>query len=213
MIDIIFATKNNNKIKEINEIIQDILSKNQSEEQLFRVISMEDFGVNIDVEETGTTFEENSAKKAKEIHETTNKIVLSDDSGIEIDFLNKRPGVMSARFMGVDTPYTIKNNAILEKLKDVPFEQRTARFVCVISCALMDGTIISKKGVMEGHIAFEQAGNGGFGYDPIFYLQDYDKTSSELTSSEKNKISHRGQALQLMITELIKNQDKYFKSL
>ncbi len=130
-------------------------------------------------------------------------IVLSDDSGLEIDFLNKEPGVQSARFMGKDTPYEIKNDKILELLKDVPYEKRTARFVCVISCALEDGTVISKTGTMEGHIAFEQAGNGGFGYDPIFYLEEFDKTSSELTSSEKNKISHRGKALRLMIEELI----------
>ncbi len=210
MIDIIFATKNKNKRKEINEILNDVMSKYPDKQQLFKVISMEDFGVSIDVIEDGTTFAENSAKKAKEIHQATNKIVLSDDSGIEIDFLDKQPGVMSARFMGEDTPYEIKNNAILEKLKDVPFEKRTARFVCVISAALMDGTIISKTATMEGHIANKQAGNGGFGYDPIFYLQEYDKTSSELTSAEKNKISHRGKALRLMITDLIENQDKYF---
>ncbi len=209
MTEIIFATKNKNKIVEINAIIEDVLS-NYNKEKLFNVISMEDFGIEVDVIEDGETFTENSIKKATEIHKATNKIVLSDDSGLEIDFLNKEPGVKSARFMGVDTSYDIKNTKILEMLQDVPFEKRTARFVCVISCALTDGTVISKKGVMEGHIANKQAGNGGFGYDPIFYLKDYDKTSSELSPMEKNKISHRGLALRMMITELIENQDKYF---
>ncbi len=210
MIEIIFATKNKNKTKEINEIISDVLSKNADKEQLFKVISMEDYGVDIDVIEDGETFEENSIKKAVEIHNATNKIVLSDDSGLEIDFLDKEPGVHSARFMGKDTSYEIKNMTIIEMLNGVPFEKRTARFVCVISCCLMDGTVITKRATMEGHIADYQAGNGGFGYDPIFYLEEYDKTSSELTSSEKNSISHRGKALRLMITELIENQDKYF---
>ncbi len=209
MKEIIFATKNKNKIKEINEIIDELL-KETGKEKIFKVISMEDYGVSVDVVEDGETFTDNSVKKAVEINKVTNMIVLSDDSGLEIDFLNKEPGVHSARFMGVDTPYEIKNAKILDLLKDVPFEKRTARFVCVISCALNDGTVISKKATMEGHIANEQAGNGGFGYDPIFYLEDYKKTSSEITSSEKNKISHRGKALRLMINELIDNQDKYF---
>ncbi len=209
MTEIIFATKNKNKILEINTIIEDVLSQ-YNKEKLFKVISMEDFGIDIDVVEDGETFLENSVKKAVEIQKATNKIVLSDDSGLEIDFLNKEPGVKSARFMGVDTPYNIKNNKILEMLNDVPFEKRTARFVCVISCALMDGTVLSKKGIMEGHIATQQAGSDGFGYDPIFYLEDYDKTSSEISSNEKNKISHRGSALRMIITELIENQDKYF---
>lgn len=210
MVDLIFATKNKNKILEINQIINDISKKNQKKDNPFRVISMEDYGIDIDVIEDGTTFLENSVKKAIEINKATNKIVLSDDSGLEIDYLDKAPGVYSSRFMGEETPYEVKNNAIIEKLNGVPFEKRTARFVCVISCAFPDGSVISKKATMEGHIAYKQAGNGGFGYDPIFYLENYDKTSSELESSEKNMISHRGKALRLMINELIENQNKYF---
>ncbi len=209
MTEIIFATKNKNKIKEINEIIDETLKEKNITEKPFKVISMEDYGLDIDVVEDGETFLENSLKKAVEINNVSKKIVLSDDSGLEIDFLDKQPGVYSARFMGEDTSYDIKNAKIIDMLKDVPFEKRTARFVCVISCALLDGKTISKTGIMEGYIATEPAGNGGFGYDPIFYLDAYKKTSSELTSHEKNKISHRGQALRLMISELIDNADKY----
>ncbi len=210
MVEIIFATKNKNKIREINEIIEETLKEKKIEKQLFKVISMEDYGVSIDVVEDGETFLENSLKKAVEINAVTKKIVLSDDSGLEVDFLDKQPGVYSARYMGEDTSYDIKNAKIIELLDNVPFEKRTARFVCVISCALLDGTTITKTATMEGHIATTPAGNGGFGYDPIFYLEEYDKTSSELTSSEKNKISHRGKALRLMISELVDNSDKYF---
>lgn len=199
MKEIIFATKNKGKIKEINEILKEYATSSD----VLKVISMEDYGIDIDVIEDGTTFTENSVKKATEIMKKTNKIVLSDDSGLEIDFLDKAPGIYSARYMGKDTPYDIKNEKILELLKDVPYEKRTARFICVISCALEDGTVISKTGVMEGHIAFSKSGNGGFGYDPIFYLEQYDKTSADLTADEKNKISHRGIALRLMVDELL----------
>ncbi len=212
MTEIIFATKNKNKIKEINQIIENILLELKVENAPFKVISMEDYGIDVDVIEDGETFLENSVKKAVEISKFANKIVLSDDSGLEVDFLDKQPGVYSARYMGEDTSYEIKNNRIIELLNDVPFEKRTARFVCVISCALLDGTTISKTATMEGHIADKQAGNGGFGYDPIFYLEQYGKTSSELSSSEKNAISHRGKALRLMMTELIENKDKYFNN-
>lgn len=203
MKEIIFATKNKNKIKEINGIINDLLVELNIKEQKFKVISMQDYGIDIDVIEDGETFLENSIKKSVEINKITNAIVLSDDSGLEIDFLNKQPGIYSARFMGEDTSYDIKNAKILELLKNVPFEQRTARFVCVISCTLENGQTLSKTATMEGHIANTSAGNGGFGYDPIFYIEEYAKTSSELTPSEKNKISHRGKALRLMIKELI----------
>lgn len=200
MKEIIFATKNKGKIKEINEIMLDKTNGNAP----FKIVSMEDYGVDIDVLEDGETFLDNSLKKAVEIMKATNRIVLSDDSGLEIDFLNKAPGVLSARFLGEDTSYDIKNNHILDLLKDVPYDKRTARFVCVISCAFPDSDkTMSKTGIMEGHIATEIAGSGGFGYDPIFYLDEYKKTSAELTASEKNKISHRGQALRLMIDYLL----------
>lgn len=199
MKEIIFATKNKGKIKEINEILKEYATSSD----VLNVISMEEYGIDIDVLEDGNTFTENSVKKATEIMKKTNKIVLSDDSGLEIDYLDKAPGIYSARYMGEDTPYDVKNEKILELLKDVPYEKRTARFICVISCALEDGRVISKTGVMEGHIAFSKSGNGGFGYDPIFYLEQYDKTSADLTADEKNKISHRGLALRLMVDELL----------
>lgn len=199
MLEIIFATKNKGKINEINEIIGEV-----SDKDVLKVISMEEYGVDIDVVEDGLTFEENSLKKAVEIMKATQKVVLSDDSGLEIDFLDKAPGVYSARYMGEDTPYSIKNAKILELLKDVPFEKRTARFICVISLALPNGKTISKRGVMEGYIAENISGENGFGYDPIFYIKDLDKTSAELTPEEKNKISHRGKALRLMVDEIMK---------
>lgn len=199
MLEIIFATKNKGKINEINEIIGEV-----SDKDVLKVISMEEYGIDIDVVEDGLTFEENSLKKAVEIMKATQKVVLSDDSGLEIDFLDKAPGVYSARYMGEDTPYNIKNAKILELLKDVPFEKRTARFICVISLALPNGKTISKRGVMEGYIAENISGENGFGYDPIFYIKDLDKTSAELTTEEKNKISHRGKALRLMVDEIIK---------
>ena len=193
---IIFATKNKGKLKEINMILSD----------MFEVVSMEDAGISIDVEEDGTTFEENSIKKATEIMKICNEIVLADDSGLEIDYLNKEPGVYSARYMGVDTPYSEKNAKILEILKDVPEEERTARFVCVISAAIPSpyNKVLTVRGTIEGIIGYEIQGENGFGYDPIFYLPEKKCTTAQLSLDDKNEISHRGKALRLMKEELIK---------
>ena len=192
--NIIFATKNKGKIKEIKAILDD----------MFNVLSMEEANINIDVVEDGTTFEENALKKATEIMKISNEIVLADDSGLEIDFLDKAPGVYSARYMGEDTPYDIKNAKILEIMKDVPKEKRTARFVSVIAAALPEpyNKTLTVRGTIEGIIGYEIQGENGFGYDPIFYLPEKNCTTAQLSLDEKNKISHRGKALRLMKEEL-----------
>ena len=188
MKEIIFATKNKGKIKEIQAILgNDYIVKN-----------MEEIGIDIDVVEDGKTFEENAIKKAVEIKNVTNKIVLADDSGLEIDYLNGEPGVYSARYMGEDTPYDVKNAKILEILKDVEEDKRGARFVSVIALAMPGKDPITTKGTIEGIIGYEIKGENGFGYDPIFYIPSLEKTSAELSLEEKNKISHRGKALEEM---------------
>ena len=190
---IIFATKNKGKLKEIKMILADTD---------FEVVSMEDEGINIDVIEDGKTFEENAIKKAKEIMENTNCIVMADDSGLEIDYLNKEPGVFSARYLGEDTPYSIKNQIIIDKLQEVPEDKRTARFVCVIATAFPNGEILASRAAIEGIIGYEIKGTNGFGYDPIFYVPEYKCTTAEMPSDLKNKISHRGKALRDMREQL-----------
>ncbi|MCD7814833.1 MAG: XTP/dITP diphosphatase [Lachnospiraceae bacterium] len=186
---LIFATGNADKLKEIRMI----LSHSDLE-----IISMKEAGVTDDIVEDGETFEENAVIKARTIMERTGEIVLADDSGLEIDYLNKAPGVYSARYMGKDTSYEIKNAAILAKLAGVPDEERTARFVCVIACAVPDGRILTSRGVMEGRIGYESRGENGFGYDPIFYLPACGCYSAELAPERKNELSHRGKALRGM---------------
>ena len=183
---IIFATGNEGKMKEIREILADIDAE---------VLSLKDAGIHADIVEDGKTFEENAIIKAKAICELTGEIVLADDSGLEIDYLNGEPGVYSARYMGEDTSYRIKNNNLIQRLDGVPDEQRTARFVCVIAAAFPDGTVKTAYGAMEGIIGYKEAGENGFGYDPIFFLPEYGRTSAEISLEEKNKISHRGKAL------------------
>lgn len=195
MTKIIFATKNKGKIKEINAIMSDMNVE---------VISMEEAGINVDVVEDGTTFQENAIKKAREIMEISGLITMADDSGLEIDYLDKAPGVYSARYMGEDTPYNIKNSKILDIMKDVPEEKRTARFVSVIATAIPGGKIITTKGTIEGIIGHEIKGENGFGYDPIFFVPEYGMTTAEMAPEQKNSISHRGKALRLMKDELKK---------
>lgn len=186
---LIFATKNSHKMIEINEILKDLP---------YEVVSMGDVGVDVDVVEDGTTFEENAIKKAKEIMEVTHALVLADDSGLEIDFLNKEPGIYSARYLGENTPYPVKNQIILDRLKGVEKEQRSARFVCAIAAAFPDGTVLCVRGTVEGLIAEEIKGENGFGYDPIFFVPEYNKTTAEMEPELKNAISHRGNALRQM---------------
>ncbi len=195
MEQIIFATGNEGKMKEIRLILQELN---------LPILSMSEANIQMEIVEDGNTFKENAIMKAKAVAKECQGIVLADDSGLEIDYLNKEPGIYSARYMGEDTPYTIKNNAIIKRLENVPMEKRTARFVCEISAVLPEGTILTTRGTMEGFIGFEERGSEGFGYDPIFYLPEFSCTSSELSISQKNEISHRGKALQLMKAELKK---------
>ena len=186
---IIFATANQGKMKEIREILSDLD---------IQVLSLKDAGIDVDVVEDGATFEENAVIKAKTIMELTGEAVLADDSGLEIDYLNKEPGIYSARYMGENTSYRVKNANLIARLKGVPDEQRTARFVCAIAAAFPDGRVVTTYGTVEGIIGYEERGNNGFGYDPIFYLPEYQQSTAELTSEKKNAVSHRGRALSEM---------------
>lgn len=194
---IIFATGNEGKMKEVRMILADLQ---------IPVLSMKEAGISADIDENGTTFEENAVIKAQAIAACAGKneniVVLADDSGLEIDYLNKEPGIYSARYMGEDTSYTIKNANLIERLQGVPNEKRTARFVCAIAAAMPDGTSAITRGTIEGIIGYEERGENGFGYDPIFYLPEYQCYSAELAPEEKNKISHRGKALELMKEQL-----------
>ena len=152
----------------------------------------------MDIVEDGTTFEENAMIKAEAIAKLTDAIVLADDSGLEIDYLNKEPGIYSARYAGTDTSYEIKNNLLLQRLEGVPDEKRTARFVCAIAAVFPDGSKETVRGTIEGRIGYQIAGEHGFGYDPIFYLPEYGCTTAELDPEKKNELSHRGKALRLM---------------
>lgn len=194
MKQIIFATGNKDKMREIREIMADLDVE---------VISMKEAGIQVDVVEDGKTFEENSLIKAKAIAAHTDAIVLADDSGLEIDYLEKAPGVYSARFMGEDTSYDIKNQALLDKLEGVPKEQRTARFVCAIGAVLPNKETLVVRKTMEGYIGYEIAGENGFGYDPIFYLDEFGCSSAALSREQKNEISHRGKALRAMRETLL----------
>ncbi len=195
---IIFATGNEGKMREIREILSDLP---------YEILSMKEAGLVSDPEENGETFEENALIKARALHEAlgdqvVDTIVMADDSGLEIDALPDVLGVKSARFMGHDTDYVIKNKRILEMMEGVAEEKRSARFVAVIAAVFPDGREVTKRGVMEGRIGYEISGNGGFGYDPIFFLPEFNKTSADITAEEKNAISHRGKALRMMKEEL-----------
>ena len=192
---IIFATGNEGKMKEIRRILAD---------PQLEILSLKDAGIHADIDENGKSFEENTMIKAEAICKMTGEIVLADDSGLEIDYLNKEPGIYSARYMGEDTSYDIKNQALIDRLEGVPDEKRTARFVCAIAAVLPDGRVVTTRGVIEGKIGYEERGTNGFGYDPIFYLPDMSRSTAELTPEEKNAVSHRGNALRLMKEELQK---------
>lgn len=192
---IVFATGNAGKIKEINEIMADMGTE---------VVSMKDAGIHIDIDENGSTYEENALIKARAVAALTDDIVMADDSGLEIDYLNKEPGVHSARYLGENTPYSVKNAELIRRLEGVPDEQRTARFVCAIAAVLPKGKELTVRETIEGQIGYEERGTGGFGYDPIFYVPELKKTTAELTEAEKNEVSHRGKALRLMKEELKK---------
>ena len=185
----IFATTNQGKVREIKAILGDIGED---------ILSLKEAGIYADIVENGSTFEENAIIKAKAIMELTGQIVLADDSGLEVDAMNKEPGIYSARFMGEDTPYEEKNRAIIERLEGVEGDARSARFVCVIAAAFPDGEVITTRGTIEGVIAKEPAGTNGFGYDPIVYVPEYGMTTGQMEPEQKNAISHRGKALVAM---------------
>ena len=192
---IVFATGNAGKIKEVQAILADLGME---------VVTMKDEGIKLDIVEDGTTYEENALIKVREVAKFTDAIVMADDSGIEIEYLDNGPGIFSARFLGEDTSYRIKNNYIIEQLAGVPDEKRTARYVCAIAAVLPNGQELTTRGVFEGRIGYEEAGENGFGYDPIFYVPKFGKTTAQLSPEEKNQVSHRGLALEAMKTELKK---------
>lgn len=201
---IIFATGNAGKMREIREILADTGME---------ILSMKEAGIEADIVEDGTTFEENAVIKAKAVAKLlaedteqrhNDAIVLADDSGLEIDYLNREPGIYSARYMGEDTPYSVKSRNLIKRLEGVPDEDRTARFVCAIAAVWPKGEVITTRGVIEGRIDYEEKGSNGFGYDPIFYVPEFGCTTAQLTEDQKNKISHRGKALETMKEELRK---------
>ena len=190
---IIFATGNEGKMHEIRDILKDMDAE---------IVSMKEAGIDIDIVEDGTTFEENAVIKAKAVAACTDAVVLADDSGLEVDYLNKEPGIYSARYLGENTPYSEKNKNLIARLKGVKEEERTARFVCAIACVLPDGNELATEATIEGRIGYAEKGKNGFGYDPIFMVPSYGKSTAELTEEEKNKISHRGKALRAMKEKL-----------
>ncbi|MDY3871824.1 MAG: XTP/dITP diphosphatase [Roseburia lenta] len=195
---IIFATGNQNKMREICEIYEDLG---------YEILSMKEAGISVDIVEDGKTFEENALIKARAIADQVDAIVLADDSGLEIDYLNKEPGIYSARYMGEDTSYDIKNANLIERLDGVPKEKRTARFVCAVAAVFPDGSEKVVRGTIEGYIGWKLEGENGFGYDPIFYVDAYGCSTAAMSREEKNAISHRGNALRKMKEELIKYEN------
>ncbi len=193
---IIFATGNQDKMREIREILS---------EPGMEILSMKEAGIELDIVEDGTSFEENAMIKASALAKSIQEkhtAVMADDSGLEIDYLNKEPGVYSARYMGEDTSYEIKNQKLIKRLEGVPKEQRTARFVCAIAAVFPDGTSCVTRGTIEGYIGWEPAGENGFGYDPIFYVEEYQCSTAQLPPEQKNQLSHRGKALRAMREKL-----------
>lgn len=190
---LIFATGNEGKMKEIRMILGNLD---------YEILSMKEAGIDVEIIEDGKTFEENAIIKATEISRIAGCVVLADDSGLEVDAMDKMPGIYSARYLGEDTPYSIKNQTIIDNLAGLPDEKRTARFVCAIAAAFPDGRVVTRRGTIEGIIGYEERGENGFGYDPIFFVQEYGKTTAELSPEEKNKISHRGKALEMIKEEL-----------
>ena len=195
---LIFATGNQNKMREIREILADLPVE---------ILSMKEAGIEADIVEDGKTFEENAIIKAKTIMELTGELVLADDSGLEIDYLNKEPGIYSARYMGEDTSYRIKNTNLIERLTGVPDEKRTARFVCAIAAAFPDGTIYTTIGTLHGLIAEKEKGDNGFSYDKVFYLPEYKKTMAELSFAEQVNCNQRTKAIKKM-AKMLKEKQK-----
>lgn len=194
MKEIVLASSNKGKVREVEMMVKDMG---------IRIIPLSETSFDEEIEENGSTFEENAVIKAKAVAEKLGVPALADDSGLEIDFLNKEPGIYSARYLGHDTPYSVKNQMILDKLAGVPDEKRTARFVCSMALALPQGDVVTTTAAMEGRIAYEIKGENGFGYDPIFYLPEFGMSSAEISPEQKNEISHRGKALRQMKEKIL----------
>lgn len=192
---IVVATQNKGKVEEIKKMLGDLPVE---------VKTMGEVGIDIDVEETGITFEENAVIKAEAISKLVDALVIADDSGLEIDYLNKEPGVYSARYLGKDTPYEEKNQIIINRLVGVPKEQRTARFVCAMALCEKGKETFVTRGTIEGYIGDHAEGNNGFGYDPIFFVDKLGTSVANISMEEKNKISHRAKALYQVIEEIKK---------
>lgn len=197
---VIVATGNKDKVKEIRGILQDMDAS---------VVTMKEAGFSAEPKEDGSTFLENAIIKAKAVAREAaeddfwkDAVVMADDSGLVIDALNGEPGIYSARYLGHDTSYRVKNADLIRRLNGVTGEGRSARFICAIAAVCPDGKVLTAEGVMEGQIGYEERGENGFGYDPIFYLPEYGCTSAQLSPEEKNRISHRGKALQAMREKL-----------
>ncbi|MBP3457776.1 MAG: XTP/dITP diphosphatase [Lachnospiraceae bacterium] len=195
MTEIIFATGNGGKAREVAMMFADMD---------VCVKTLKEADIQADIIEDGRTFMENARIKAETIAKYTDKIVLADDSGLVIDYLNGEPGIYSARYMGEDTSYDIKNANILKRMENVPENERSARFVCAMAAVMPNGEVIETEGIMEGMIGYEIAGENGFGYDPIFYLPEFEASSAQITPEQKNAVSHRGKALRMMQEELKK---------
>lgn len=205
MYKIIFATGNEGKMKEIREILDGLTFLGEK----VQILSMKEAGIDIDIIEDGTTFEENAMIKARAVAGAAKEaIVLADDSGLVIDYLNGEPGIYSARYLGKDTSYRVKNANLVQRLEGVPDEKRSARFVCAIAAVLPDGRELSTRETIEGRIGYEEKGLNGFGFDPIFYVPEIGKYTAELSDEDKNRISHRGKALRAMREELEKELEK-----
>ncbi len=196
MREIVFASNNEGKVKEIKKMLKN-----------YKVYSLKDLNINIDVEETGDTYLENALIKAKEIAKYTDKIILADDSGLNVDCLKNELGVKTARFMGKDTPYSEKIQQLTKMLNGVNKEERTARFTSVVACYIDEDTIFSTEGVLEGYILEKPIGEKGFAFDPIFYCTEKNKSNAQMTLEEKNEISHRGRAIKKMLKKL----NEYFE--
>ena len=193
---IIFFFFFKNKMGEIREFLSDLGME---------ILSLNEAGIDKEINENGKTFEENALIKARTVAEDTDAVVLADDSGLEIDYLNKEPGIYSARYLGEDTSYEIKNQALLDRLSGVKKEDRTARFVCAIAAVLPDKREFVVRETIEGYIGEKPAGTNGFGYDPIFYVDEYGCSTAELSEEKKNEVSHRGKALRAM-REVLKKE-------
>lgn len=193
---IIFATSNQGKMDEIKMIMSDMNIPIQS---------LKEAGIQADIVEDGKTFEENAIIKARTIMELTHQLVLADDSGLEVDYIGGEPGIYSARYMGEETSYAVKNQNIIDRLKDAKGDERSARFVCAIAAVLPNGETYTTRATIEGVIGYEEKGEHGFGYDPILYVREFGKTTGELLPEDKNEISHRGKALRQM-KEILKDK-------